>query len=120
MSIYNINNENILVKLRLLKVCNKDDFASQVFNFLLLEDCLNIATQHEDFASLEVLKNLIDPYIANLNEHMENVELKDFKFSDHDLCDLDEKDALSYDYKLKNILMHKSAYFVAFANLLKS
>lgn len=130
MNMHNINNEKILKKLRLLIVCSNDDFSGNAFNFLILEDCINInyiASLCDDLASLEsleileileILKKLINFYIKNL------IKINHFlcykaKLTDICLNQLSKSDQELYQYKFKQLIRNKDSYLFTFKKLLK-
>lgn len=117
MSIFNINNEKIVQKLKLLKVCAKDDFSSNCWNFLILDNCLNIASSCKDSTSLESLKANIKIYIKNILEHYD-YSLKICSSIKDDLSKLDEIDQELYQYKLKEIAKNGEMYFSTYFQLL--
>jgi hypothetical protein len=117
MNIYNINNEKILEKLRLILVCNKDDFLSQSFNFLILEDCLNTAVSSNDNDSLEILKTIIKPYFSTLLKFSE-VQVLNKKLNEYDLFNLSESDQELYKYKFKRLIENKTGYLTSYKELL--
>jgi hypothetical protein len=131
MNMHNINNEKILEKLRLIIVCNDDDFLSNAFNFLILEDCINIASSCNDLEALEILKKLINLYIKNLMKNDTNYGFRINKndFSEYeksinsltDICvnQLNELDQELYQYKFKELIKNKDSYLLAFKELLK-
>jgi hypothetical protein len=118
MNMHNINNEKILEKLRFIIVCDNDDFLSNAFNFLILEDCINIAFSCDDLESLEILKTFINPFIKNL------IKINDFlcykvKLTDIYLNQLSESDQELYQYKFNQLVENKDPYLLAFKQLLK-
>ena len=118
MNMHNINNEKILEKLRLIIVCNDDDFLSNAFNFLILEDCINIASSCDDLESLEILKTLINPFIKDLIK-INNFLFYKLKSTDIYLNQLSESDQELYQYKFKQLIVNKDSYLLAFKELLK-
>lgn len=114
MNIYNINNEKILEKLRFIMVCDNDDFLSNAFNFLILEDCINIASSCDDLESLKILKTLVNPFIKNLMKNDIDYECIAIY-----LNQLSESDQELYEYKFIKLLQNKNGYLLAFKELLK-
>lgn len=117
MNIYNINNEKILEKLRFLMVCDKNDFLSNAFNFLILEDCINIASSCDDLESLKILKTLVNPFIQNLMKN--DIDYEYYEYIAIYLNQLNESDQELYEYKFIKLLQNKNGYLLAFKELLK-
>lgn len=111
-----IKNTEILNRIALIKVDNKNTLISKYLNFLILDDCLMLSEYIQDkvekLETLDILKNNIKQNIYILQK--DKNDIKNLVLNKEYLHFLDQNIFDLFEYKFNQIKKNKANYFKSY------